>query len=253
MKIAINSGLGDMVHFLPFAVELSKKGPFEIVGNKYSAYVCALAGLENVTHDLTHTVMNPPQGATVARILRYGNAGLWWQRTHEIGRIADELSALGQADDANTMRNAAYAVAKRATCEAEHAKTYRQIYAEATGCDGSKAGAWQALGIIPTDSDILLFDMPRPSGLGSRLHTPNMADYSKELLKVADKHKQIAPLTEQPSLRDLFGLVARVGGGLGQIGFLTALCQLFEKPFYPVRGNNEPDENFLARCRVVHL
>lgn len=255
MKIAINSGLGDMVHFLPFAVELSEKGPFEIIGNKYSAEVCDLAGLKNVTHDTVHTVMNPPPGATVAQIKRYGNASLWWMRAVEFKKTADELRALDWPADASEIDAATKIVSSQATYEAEHAKTYRQIYAEATGCEGSKEKTWQALCVLPSgdESDILLFDMPRPSGLGSKLYTPNLADYLKELLKVSGKHKNIAPLTQQETLHELFCTVANASAGFGQIGFLTALCQLFDKPFYPVRGNGEADERFLARCRVVHL
>jgi len=255
MKIAINSGLGDIVHFLPFAVELAEKGPFEIIGNKYSAEVCALAGLKNVTHDLTYTVMNPPPGATVAQIKRYGNASLWWMRAVEFKKTADELRALGWTGEANIVETAGRFVADRGTYEVEHAKTYRQIYAEATGCEGVKEKAWQALRILPSsnENETLLFDMPRASGLGSKLYTPNLADFSKDLLNVSAKYKSIEPLTQKATLRELFCTVANASAGFGQIGFLTALCQLFDKPFYPVRGNGESDERFLVRCRVVHL
>lgn len=255
MKIAINSGLGDMVHFLPFAVELSEKGPLEIIGNKYSAEVCELAGLKNVTYDTAHAVMNPPPGAVVAQIKRYGNASLWWMRAVEFKKTADELRSLGWPTDAREIDAATKIVSSYATYEADRAKSYRQIYAEATGCEGAKERAWQALNIAPwqSDNETLLFDMPRASGLGSKLYTPNLADFSKELLNVSGKYKSIEPLTQKESLRELFCAVANASAGFGQIGFLTALCQLFDKPFYPVRGNSESDERFLARCRVVHL
>lgn len=207
MKIAINSGLGDMVWFLPFAVELSKKCSFEIVGNKYSAEVCAMAGIENVTHDTQYTVLIPPPGAIVARIKRYGE------------------------------------------------KNYRQIYAESTGCAGDLSSAHHALGIHPPEKTpkTLLFDAPRASGLGSMTYTPNIADFSKEILKVSDNFGDITPLSPQPSLRDLFATVSGISAGLGQIGFLTALCHLFGKPFYAVRADGETDEKFNARKRVVCL
>lgn len=210
VKIAINSGLGDMLYFLPFAVELSKKGPFEIVGNKYSAELCGLAGLENVTHDTAHTVLLPPHGAIVARIKRYGD------------------------------------------------KTYRQIYSEATGCDGDKAETWAALGIPNPSTETLqikslICDIPRASGLGSKLHTPNLAEFSTELLKISGQFEKIEPLIQEPTLHELLVKVAYASAGIGQIGFLTALCQLFDKPFYAVRGDGEPDDKFNARKRVVHL
>lgn len=210
VKVAINSGLGDMLHFFPFAVQLSKKQPFEIVGNKYSAELCALAGLENVTHNTAHTVLMPPPGATVARIKRYGE------------------------------------------------KTYRQIYSEATGVDGDKREAWAALGISnPSPENLtvktLICDIPRASGLGSKLFTPNLVEFSAELVTIAGEFDKIEPLTQQATLHDLLVCGAYASAGIGQIGFLTALCQLFEKPFYAVRGDGEPDDRFAARKRVVHL
>lgn len=223
MKIAINSGLGDMVHFLPFAVELAEKGPLEIIGNKYSAEVCALAGLKAVTHDTVHTVMNPPPGAVVAQIKRYGNASLWWMRAVEFKKTADELRALGWPTDAREIDAATKIVSSYATYEADRAKSYRQIYAEATGCEGAKEKAWQALHILPAngENETLLFDMPRASGLGSKLYTPNLADYSKELLKASGKYKNIEPLTQKETLRELFCTVANASAGFGQIGFFN--------------------------------
>lgn len=245
-----------MVHFLPFAVELSEKGPFEIIGNKYSAEVCALAGLKNVTHDPSHNIMAPPPGATVARIQRYGNASLWWARIAEMQKIVSEFDVTEWPEASETMRKAAQMLSFRAQYEAAHPKTYRQIYAEATGCTGNLWPVWRALGIFPTENlatRSLLFDTPRPSGLGSKLYTPDLAEFARELTKIEAEFSLIVPLLQQPDLRSLFATVAGVSAGFGQIGFLTALCQLFDKPFYPVRGSGEADERFLARCRVVHL
>jgi len=196
-----------MVWFLPFAVELSKKHPFEIVGNKYSAEVCAMAGLTNITHDTEHTVLRPPAGAIVARIRRYGE------------------------------------------------KSYRQIFAEATGCEGDKAATWVALGIKPINviPHTLVFDPPRASGLGSKTYTPNVAEFCKDLLAVSAQFEKISHIPHQPVLRNLFVIVANANAGFGQIGFLTALCNLFDKPFYAVRANGEPDDKFAERKRVVGL
>lgn len=207
MKICINSGLGDMVWFLPFAVELSRKGPLEIIGNKYSADVCALAGLENVMHDPAQGVMNPPPGATVARIRRYGE------------------------------------------------KNYREIYAEATSCAGRLESAWIALRLGPTrySKSLLLLDAPRLSGLGAATYTPNINDFNAELLRVGGQYETIAPVGHFATLGELFARVAGASAGIGQIGFLTALCHLFDKPFYAVRANNETDEKFAARKKVVCL
>lgn len=207
MRICINSGLGDAVWFLPFAVELSKKGPLEILGNQYSAEVCALAGLQNVTHDPTQSVMNPPPGASVARIRRYGE------------------------------------------------KNYREIYAEATGCEGRRETAWAALGAWPETpgKSLLLLDAPRLSGLGAATYTPNINDFNAELLRVGGQYETIAPVGHFATLGELFARVAGASAGIGQIGFLTALCYLFDKPFYAVRANGEPDEKFNARKKVVCL
>lgn len=207
MRICINSGLGDAVWFLPFAVELSKKGPLEILGNQYSAEVCALAGLQNVTHDPTQSVMNPPPGASVARIRRYGE------------------------------------------------KNYREIYAEATGCEGRRETAWAALGAWPETpgKSLLLLDAPRLSGLGAATYTPNINDFNAELLRVGGQYETIAPVGHFATLGELFARVAGASAGIGQIGFLTALCYLFDKPFYAVRANSEPDEKFNARKKVVCL
>ena len=207
MRICINSGLGDAVWFLPFAVELSRKGSLEILGNRYSADVCALAGLENVTHDTAQGVMNPPPSATVARIRRHGE------------------------------------------------KNYREIYAEATGCDGRLELTWAALGVWPETpgKSLLLLDAPRLSGLGAATYTPNINDFNAELLRVGGQYETIAPVGHFATLGELFARVAGASAGIGQIGFLTALCYLFDKPFYVVRANNEPDEKFNARKKVVCL
>lgn len=216
MKIAINSGLGDMVNFLPFAVQLSKKQPFEIVGNKYSKEICDLAGLTNVTHDTTHTVLIPPPGAIVARLKRYGGNG-----------------------------------------------NYREIYAKATGCDGDKAECvpllYMAFGMEFLGSPLreqfptLILDGPRKSGLGSDLYTPSHEHFFAELEKIKYKYPMSIRLAPKMSMRDLFYAVAIKSAGFGQIGFLTALCQLFNKPFYPVKGADEPQEKFELRKKAVCL
>ena len=211
MRIRINSGLGDAVWFLPFAVELSRKGQLEILGNRYSADVCALANLQNVSHDPSQGVMNPPPppppGATVARIRRYGE------------------------------------------------KNYREIYSEATGCAGHLELTWAALGVWPETpgKSLLLLDAPRLSGLGAATYTPNINDFNAELLKVGGQYENTAPVGHFATLGELFARVAGASAGIGQIGFLTALCYLFDKPFYAVRANNEPGEKFAARKKVVCL
>lgn len=195
-----------MVWFLPFAVELSQKGPFEIIGNKYSAEVCDMARLKNVTHT-PGSVLNPPPGAIAARIRRYGE------------------------------------------------KNYREIYAEATGCDVGRGATWAALEIEPEHSvgKKLLFDTPRASGLGNLTYTPHVLEFSREMLRVGKDFETVAPVGYHATLRELFVTVANASAGIGQIGFLTALCYLFSKPFYAVRGNNEPDDKFEARKKVVLL
>ena len=207
MRICINSGLGDAVWFLPFAVELSRKGQLEIIGNKHSAEVCAFAGLQNVTHDPSQGVMNPPPGATVARIRRYGE------------------------------------------------ENYREIYAKATNCAGHLELTWAAIGLWPETpgKSLLLLDAPRLSGLGAATYTPNVNDFNAELLKVGGQYENIAPVGHFATLGELFARVAGASAGIGQIGFLTALCYLFNKPFYAVRANNETDEKFNARKKVVCL
>lgn len=207
MKVAINSGLGDAVYFLPFAVAIRKRGDALMIGgNRWAADVCALAGLDGVTFEPDHTVFNAPDDFIVAKIRRHGDLN------------------------------------------------YIETYTQATNCAPDLQATRQALGYAADGAGgYLLCDYPRKSGLGQMTYTPNEQDYSAALAQVSGFFSGVRPVVNMPTLAEMFEVAANAAAGLGQIGFLTALCWLYGKPFYAVRGNNETDESFEKRRKVVML
>lgn len=206
MKIAINSGLGDAVYFLPFAVSLHRAGvAFTLGGNKYAPEVFDIAGVTGVTFEPEHGVYSAPDDFIISRIRRHGDFN--YVETHE----------------------------------------------QATGKALDLAGVRERLPVGGANAGYLLCDRPRKSGLGQLTYTPNAADFDSALLAVSGFFPSVRDVEKTETLRELLQVVANAGAGVGQIGFLTALCWLYRKPFYAVRGNGETDESFNKRKSVVML
>lgn len=132
---------------------------------------------------------------------------------------------------------------------------YVETHEQATGCKADFDAVRAAMQIKAdgAGAGYLLCDLPRKSGLGQMTYTPNEKDFESVTAAVSGFFPSVVFVEKRETLRELFADVARCDAGVGQIGFLTALCWLFGKPFYAVRGNNETDGSFEKRKKVVML